>query len=114
MDAPRFLPIQDSGDCYATSCEGPKSWRRECCFAVGGYGNRENFKTAIDFYCGGLDLYPRQTRMDLFFCFGFSGVDQLIGISIELVEQLTFAQKFSPSDISVLVTIHPSKPFGAV
>jgi transposase len=26
---------------------------------VGGYRNRENFKTAIFFYCGGLDLYPR-------------------------------------------------------
>ena len=26
---------------------------------VGGYRNRENFKTAIYFYCGGLNLYPR-------------------------------------------------------
>ena len=26
---------------------------------VGGYRNRENFKTAIYFYCGGLSLYPR-------------------------------------------------------
>jgi transposase len=26
---------------------------------VGGFRNRENFKTAIFFYCGGLDLYPR-------------------------------------------------------
>lgn len=26
---------------------------------VGGYRNRENFKTAIFFHCGGLDLYPR-------------------------------------------------------
>lgn len=26
---------------------------------VGGYRNRENFKTAIYFYCGGLDLYPQ-------------------------------------------------------
>jgi len=26
---------------------------------VGGYRNRENFKTAIYFYYGGLDLYPR-------------------------------------------------------
>ena len=26
---------------------------------VGGYRNIENFKTAIYFYCGGLDLYPR-------------------------------------------------------
>jgi transposase len=26
---------------------------------VGGYRNRDNFKTAIFFYCGGLDLYPR-------------------------------------------------------
>lgn len=26
---------------------------------VGGYRNRENFKTAIYFYWGGLDLYPR-------------------------------------------------------
>lgn len=26
---------------------------------VGGYRNRENFKTAIYFFCGGLDLYPR-------------------------------------------------------
>lgn len=26
---------------------------------VGGYRNRENFKLAIFFYCGGLDLYPR-------------------------------------------------------
>lgn len=26
---------------------------------VGGYRNRENFKTAIFFYCGGLDLHPR-------------------------------------------------------
>ena len=25
---------------------------------VGGYRNRENFKIAIYFYCGGLDLYP--------------------------------------------------------
>jgi putative transposase len=25
---------------------------------VGGYRNHENFKTAIFFYCGGLDLYP--------------------------------------------------------
>lgn len=25
---------------------------------VGGYRNRENFKTAVYFYCGGLDLYP--------------------------------------------------------
>jgi transposase len=25
---------------------------------VGGYRNRENFKTAIYFYCGGLELYP--------------------------------------------------------
>jgi hypothetical protein len=26
---------------------------------VDGYRNREDFKTAIFFYCGGLDLYPR-------------------------------------------------------
>jgi transposase len=26
---------------------------------VGGFRNRENFKTAIYFYCGGLDLHPR-------------------------------------------------------
>lgn len=26
---------------------------------VGGYRNRENFKTAIFFYCGGLNLYPQ-------------------------------------------------------
>jgi len=26
---------------------------------VGGYSNPENFKTAIYFYCGGLDLYPQ-------------------------------------------------------
>jgi transposase len=26
---------------------------------VGGYRNRQNFKTAIFFYCGGLDLHPR-------------------------------------------------------
>ncbi|MEM1227157.1 MAG: transposase [Planctomycetota bacterium] len=26
---------------------------------VGGFRNVENFKTAIFFYCGGLDLYPR-------------------------------------------------------
>ena len=26
---------------------------------VGGYRNRENFKTAIYFYCGGLNLYPQ-------------------------------------------------------
>jgi transposase len=26
---------------------------------VGGYRNKENFKTAIFFYCGGLDLHPR-------------------------------------------------------
>ena len=26
---------------------------------VGGFRNRENFKTAIFFHCGGLDLYPR-------------------------------------------------------
>jgi transposase len=26
---------------------------------VGGYRNRENFKLAIFFPCGGLDLYPR-------------------------------------------------------
>ncbi len=26
---------------------------------AGGYRNSDNFKTAIFFYCGGLDLYPR-------------------------------------------------------
>ncbi len=26
---------------------------------VGGFRNREGFKTAIFFHCGGLDLYPR-------------------------------------------------------
>lgn len=26
---------------------------------VGRYRNRENFKTAIYLYCGGLDLYPQ-------------------------------------------------------
>ena len=26
---------------------------------VGGYRNRKNFKTAIYFYCGGLNLYPQ-------------------------------------------------------
>jgi transposase len=26
---------------------------------VGGYRNIENFKTAVLFYCGGLDLDPR-------------------------------------------------------
>ena len=26
---------------------------------VGGFRNRGNFKTAIFFHCGGLDLYPR-------------------------------------------------------
>ena len=31
---------------------------------VGGFRNVENYKTAIFFYCGGLDLYPRQSRMD--------------------------------------------------
>lgn len=31
---------------------------------VGGYRNRQNYKTAIYFYCGGLDLYPQQTVMD--------------------------------------------------
>ena len=25
---------------------------------VGGYRNKQNFKTAIFFYCGGLQLYP--------------------------------------------------------
>ena len=29
--------------------------KRKCC----GFRNRENFKTAIYFHCGGLDLYPR-------------------------------------------------------
>ena len=29
--------------------------RRAC-----GYRNREHFKTAIYFFCGGLDLYPKQ------------------------------------------------------
>ncbi|WDQ19454.1 transposase [Rhodopirellula sp. P2] len=33
---------------------------------VSGHRNRENFKTAIYFHCGGLDLYPRQIRMDPF------------------------------------------------
>ncbi len=26
---------------------------------VGGFRNRQNFKTAIFFHCGGLDLYPQ-------------------------------------------------------
>jgi len=29
--------------------------KRKAC----GYRNKENFKTAIYFFCGGLDLYPR-------------------------------------------------------
>ena len=33
--------------------------RRAC-----GYRNKENFKTAIYFFCGGLDLCPRKTRKD--------------------------------------------------
>ena len=31
---------------------------------VGGYRNRQNSKTAIYFYCGGLNVYPQQSRMD--------------------------------------------------
>jgi transposase len=31
------------------------SIKRKCC----GFANKENFKTAIYFHCGGLDLYPR-------------------------------------------------------
>jgi hypothetical protein len=27
--------------------------------SVDGYRNRQKFKTAIDFYCGGLNLYPQ-------------------------------------------------------
>lgn len=30
---------------------------------VGGCRNKENYKTAIYFYCGGLDLYPQKTVM---------------------------------------------------
>lgn len=32
---------------------------------VGGYRNKENYKTAIFFHCGGLDLNPHSTVMDL-------------------------------------------------
>jgi transposase len=31
---------------------------------AGGYRNIGNFKTAVSFYCGGLDLDPRYCRMD--------------------------------------------------
>lgn len=31
---------------------------------VGGFRSVNNFKTAIFFYCGGLDLHPRQSRMN--------------------------------------------------
>jgi hypothetical protein len=34
---------------------------------VGGYRNIENFKAAVLFYCGGLNLDPRQCRM-VHFC----------------------------------------------
>jgi transposase len=30
--------------------------------AANGFRNRENFKTAIYFHCGGLDLYPDPTH----------------------------------------------------
>jgi len=30
---------------------------------IDGYRNRENFKTAIFFHCGELDLYHRESRM---------------------------------------------------
>jgi transposase len=33
---------------------------------VGGYRNKQNHMTAINFYCSGLDLHPRQTVMDQF------------------------------------------------
>jgi hypothetical protein len=36
--------------------------RRAC-----GYRNKEYFKTAIYFFCGGLSLYPRKTRKDHYF-----------------------------------------------
>jgi transposase len=29
---------------------------------AGSYGNIDNFKTAIYFHCGGLDLHPRKCR----------------------------------------------------
>ncbi len=34
---------------------------------VGGFRNRQNFKTAIFFYCGGLSLNPQETPMDQIF-----------------------------------------------
>ncbi len=39
--------------------EGMKSKITSIKHRFGGYRNRENFKTAIYFYCGGLELYPR-------------------------------------------------------
>jgi hypothetical protein len=48
------------------STASPMQWPRESiarsCRSngdFGGYRNRENFKTAIYFYCGGLDLHPQ-------------------------------------------------------
>ncbi len=31
---------------------------------AGGFLNLEHFKTAIYFHCGGLSLYPKETRRD--------------------------------------------------
>ncbi|WP_390630308.1 transposase [Roseiconus lacunae] len=39
--------------------EGIKSKIMSIKRRVGGFRNVENFKTAICFYCGGLELYPR-------------------------------------------------------
>ena len=52
-------------DCYCTLgitnavSEGTNSKIISIKRRVGGYRNRENFKTAIYFYCGGLNLYPQ-------------------------------------------------------
>lgn len=38
--------------------EGLNSTIQEIKHAARGFRNREHFKTAIDFHCGGFDLYP--------------------------------------------------------
>ncbi|MEM1228787.1 MAG: transposase [Planctomycetota bacterium] len=71
--------IESQGDCtvshgaialmvpvygYNAVAEGVNSKIMSIKRRVGGFRNVENFKIAIFFYCGGLDLYPRQNRMD--------------------------------------------------
>ena len=54
----RCPPVRGKSRITNATAEGLNSKIQWIRYTARGFRNRENFKTAIYFHCGGLDLYP--------------------------------------------------------